>query len=297
MRQDMKRVKEDGTNVRQKIGRPNRRRLWIMAAIGLAASSVAIAGRAYNWRPVTESVVTAAGPAQPVAAQTPPPFASRYLIGLAFQPEADRMRRRLGRRFLSPGRELLALSGVLAVGKAEHQVRLVRSQEDDGERLAVAIDGGPSLTWSAGEGTKSVDGKAASESERSQVERMVMDSADAFVLAQLRGASYYTIAHDVRPPAAASSEAYEGAVWDIVRIGEPKATMSQIASPWRLFYINSDTGLLDRVVSQEGGESVVADLSAWVDQGGEAAPTQITWTRSGQVVMKLTVTSMEISSK
>lgn len=211
---------------------------------------------------------------------------------LYFQPEADKLRRRLGQRFQSPGREVAVLTGVLKVGNDTQAVRIIRNQTDDGEQVAIALgNGSTSLSWTASGGALSA-GNVASDTERSLIERIALDSPDQFVLAQLR-ASYYTLARRVMPEEAHGSDDYTGPVWDVVRVGEPPdPAQSKVQGPWRLYYINSTTGLLERVVSQDQETSVTAEVSGWVDQGGEQVPTHITWSRDGLVIMDMQLTGV-----
>jgi hypothetical protein len=184
------------------------------------------------------------------------------------------------------------LTGVLTLGNDKQAIRVIRSQTDDGEQVAIAVGNGPaSLTWTSAGGALSA-GSIANDAQRSLIERIALDSPDQFVLAQLRD-SYYTLARRVMPQEANGSDAYAGPVWDVVRVGEPPdSAQSKVQSPWRLFYINSITGLLERVVSQEQETTVTAEISGWVDQGGEQVPTHITWSREGRVVMDLQLTGV-----
>lgn len=135
-------------------------------------------------------------------------------------------------------------------------------------------------------------GSIANDAQRSLMERIALDSPDQFVLAQLR-ASYYTLARRVMPEEAHGSDDYTGPVWDVVRVGEPPdSAQSKVQSPWRLYYINSTSGLLERVVSQEQEATVTAEVSGWVDQGGEQVPSHITWSRDGRVMMDLQLTGV-----
>jgi hypothetical protein len=179
------------------------------------------------------------------------------------------------------------------VGAQQYQVLIIRTQNDGGENVEIALNGGPaSFTWSALDGAKSGVSQAGGI-ERALIERLALDSADQFVLAQVRGASYYTIARQVRPLEAGSSEDYDGPVWDVVRIGEwQDGAVSRPHSPWRLYYINASTGLIDKVVSREGTETIAAQVSDWVERDGERSPTHIRWSRSGQLLMELIVTSI-----
>jgi hypothetical protein len=157
--------------------------------------------------------------------------------------------------------------------------------------------GGPSLTWSGLNGALS-NGSAATGDLRSLIERLALDSPDQFVLAQTRGASYYTVARMARPPEAGNSLDYKGPVWDVVRIGEPASiTQNKPQSLWRLYYINSATGLIDKIISQEQGETITTEVSGWGDQGGEQAPTRLAWFRNKQKVMELTVNNVSHGPK
>jgi hypothetical protein len=221
----------------------------------------------------------------------PPP--SLLQSRLALQPEADKLRRHLGRRFLTPGREVSTLVGTVTLGADRQSVRIIRGQDDDDERLTIALGGGPpSLTWSGVDGAKS-NGDQATGDLRDLIERLALDCPDQFVLAQLRGASYHTIARDVRPAEAGGSDNYTGPRWDLVRVAEPsRLTQNRPQSLWRLYYVNSSTGLIDKVVSQERGKAITAEFSDWSTRDGETAPTRIMWKLNRRVVMDLAITTV-----
>ena len=217
---------------------------------------------------------------------------------LSHQPEADRVRRVLGQRFLSAGRERTVLVGTLTIGTDRSIVRIIRTQSDDGEQIEMAIDsGGSSMTWNPTEGAR-VDANRAVGTSRAIIERLALDSPDEFVLAQLRGASYSTVALRVMPKSAAGSEDYAGPTWDVVRVGEPDAGGPDATlSKARSFHINTSTGLIDRCFSQEDGETILAEISGWTDRLGEKVPTHITWTRNGQAIMELSLNSVSHGPK
>ena len=214
---------------------------------------------------------------------------------LGMQPVADMMRRTLGQRFLIPGQEISTVTGTLVVNGASHSINLIRTATGEGDQASMAMDGGAASSgWDTSNGA-TVGGQGADSSEASIIERLVLDSPDELILGQLRGASYYSVAQNVMP-AGSTPGAYTGPLWDVVRLGEPSvAGVSQAQSPWRLYYINTQTGLLDRIVSHEGS-AITADITAWAQQGGELYPSHITWSRNGQVVMDLTVTGMAFAA-
>jgi hypothetical protein len=221
------------------------------------------------------------------------PGTSRLTARLSHQPEADKLRRVLGQRFLAPGREMTVLIGMLTVGTNVSQITITRTQRADGEQLQIVAGAmSPNMTWSPGDGPR-VDGLAAAGSERAIIERLALDSPDEFVLAQLRGASYYTVARNVLPKSAGGSDDYAGPTWDVVRVGEPDSVdPTATLSKARTFHINTSTGFIDRCFSQEQGVTIVAEISGWVDRLGEKVPTHITWNKNGQVVMELSLNSV-----
>ena len=129
---------------------------------------------------------------------------------------------------------------------------------------------------------------------RELIERLVFDSPDQFVLMQLRGASYYTVARSVRP--ADATDGYNGPLWTIVRVDDSQRDEAKTAtSRWRLYYINTATGLIDRIESEVDGQRIVAEISSWTEQNGEKLPAQIVWTRDGQALMQYTLTNFSQS--
>jgi len=216
----------------------------------------------------------------------------RVSRNLSLQPEAFKLSRRLGRRFESLSRPVSVVSGMLITDSERQPIQIARRQNDRGERVEIATGSGPaSLSWSEEDGPRAMS-RAADETQRALIERLAFDSADQFVLAQLRGASYYTVARNVMPAEAGGADNYSGPTWDIVRVDDPGGDeQRRPRSKWRLYYINSRTGLIDKVISEVNGQRVETKFSGWSDQAGEKFPTRITWTRSGQTVMELRISS------
>ncbi|HEX5731196.1 MAG TPA: hypothetical protein VF131_00060 [Blastocatellia bacterium] len=209
---------------------------------------------------------------------------------LAQQPEADKLRRALGQRFLDEGKERATLAGTLDVDGKRQAINIVRTHEMGGERVEIILGGGAStLTWNVTDGPRA--GSAiASKSERLIIERLALDSPDQFVLAQLRAASYRTVARNVVPKGAADIEDYSGPVWDVTLINEPDSPGGNgTLSKSRLYYLSTATGLLEKVISMEDGQAVVAELSGWTDRNGEKLPSRIIWRRNDQIVMELNI--------
>jgi hypothetical protein len=174
-------------------------------------------------------------------------------------------------------------------------MQTARTQTEKGEQVSITFPGSSSsLTWDAVEGAVS-SSSPASGSDRELIERLVFDSPDQFVLAQLRGASYYTVARNVRP--AGASDKYSGPLWNIVRVNDPQLDETkQPLSRWRLYYINTMTGLIDKIESEVVGQRIVAEIS-WTNLNGEKVPAQIIWTNEGRPLMQYSLTNLAIAEK
>jgi hypothetical protein len=268
----------------------------LIVAVLIGGALLTAAVRAYNHG--SSELVRAPRTSAPRVAQDNPQQRGKSYSRLSHQPEAESLRRALGLRFLGPGREKTTLTGTLTIGTDQSPVRIVRTQTDDGEQVEIAIGaGGSSLTWNSIEGPR-VDASRALGNIRAIIERLALDSPDQFLLAQLRGASYYTVARNVMPKSAAGSEDYAGPTWNVVRVGEPDAAGPDATlSKARSFHINTTTGLIDRCFSQEGGDTIVAEMSGWTDRLGEKAPTHITWNKNGQVVIELSLNGVGYGPK
>ncbi len=218
------------------------------------------------------------------------PAANPVPANLARQPEAVRVARRLGRRFNPASRTTSVLTGTLTKDGSGQPVTITRSQSEKGESVDLLV-ASRALTWRAEEGARATY-STLTDTERQLVERLVYDSSDYFVLAQLRGASYYTVARNLRPDDAPDN--YDGPLWTVVRVEEPIATApdSQPVSNWRLFYLNSSSGLIDKIASAAQGQSLEVNFSDWTERSGEKFPATITWSSNGQLLMTLNLTNL-----
>ena len=238
----------------------------------------------------TSVVLIARATSRPAVVVTTDPPQTRTTAGrknLSLQPEAARVNRRLGNRFNSSVQSDTTMTGVLTIGKTQQTVTINRRQEQSGELVELVLPNSR-FTWNAREGIKAGSG-SLSQVDRLFVERLIFDAADQFVLAQLRGASYYTVATNQRPDDA--GEAYAGPLWNVVRVSEPQSGSDTApSSAWRLFYINTSTDLIDRIVCELDGRTVEATIQ-WTEESGEKIPTHLKWTTQGGTLMEYEVTA------
>jgi len=210
---------------------------------------------------------------------------------LSLQPEAARVNRRLGNRFIAKSGPESTLTGILTLGTTKQQVTIVRRQTINGETVDTLLPDQP-LTWSDAGGVTATSG-SATQAQRALVEKLIFDSPDQFVFAQLRGASYHTISRNLRPNDA--GENYRGPLWTLVRVAEPRRLddMGQ-TDRWRLYYINETTQLIDRVVSEQAGQTIEATIQ-WAEWNGEQVPSHIKWTANGQPIMDFEVATFSLT--
>lgn len=268
------------------VSKLNRMLIWsLISVVTLTSAAIAIEkARSANGGNRSESLSSAA----PLNQQAPA-ISGR---NLSLQPEAFKLRKRLGQRFTDTKRSVSVFSGVLTVGSKAQTVQMTRRQKLRGERIEIALATDSAvLTWDEEEGAKTRN-RAPNEADRNLIERLALDSAEQFVLAQLRGAGYYTVGRNVRPAEAGDSDSYSGPLWTIVRVTETAGDRQKEESKPRLYFINESTGLIDKVVSESGGEKVEATFSGWTSQNGETFPTRIVWTRNGQKIMEFSVTNL-----
>jgi hypothetical protein len=211
---------------------------------------------------------------------------------LALQPEAVKLSRRIRAKGFDPQKpRTVVVDGVLTTATDRRNVQIVRTQTLSGEQVDITLTGTTvPLSWDATSGARTSSG-TISTADRALLERFTFDGADQFILAQLRGASYSVIARNVRPDDA--PENYSGPLWDIVRIDDPEQdAQKQLLSRWRLYYLNTTTGLIDKISYDSQGDRVEAKLSEWTERNGEKFPASITWTSHEKPLATFNVTNV-----
>jgi hypothetical protein len=224
---------------------------------------------------------------------TGPSRATSRFRNLSLQPEAAKLSKRLGQRFTGSESDVSVLLGEITTGETRIPLRIVRKQDERGESVEISANG-RALIWSASHGA--TGDTAVTELDRSLIERLVFDSADAFVLAQLRGASYQVVVKNVRADLGGAGN-YNGPLWTVVRVSyEGADSEAKPESVARMFYINSRTGLLDKVTSEIRGEEIEAIMDGWTTKDGETFPSVIRWSTAGRPIMELRVINFDRSS-
>lgn len=255
---------------------------------GLLSVALAVVFIAYA-RPVAKSSSTQD---LPQSTATTASLAGPGANSLALQPEALKLSRRVRAKSFDPEKpRMVVIDGVLATATDRRNVQIVRTQNGSGEHVEVLMSGTATpLAWDATSGARTSTG-TLSAADRALLERFTFDGADQFILAQLRGASYSVVARDVRPDDA--PEDYAGPLWDVVRIDDPEPDQQkQPLSRWRLYYVSTLTGLIDKISYDSQGDRIEARLSDWADHNGEKLPSTITWTSHDKPLATFNVTNV-----
>ena len=277
---------------------------WLLAPLRQEAKLMSVRSTNLLWGALLVGLAACGGTAfwavraERHSGTTQPPPQTRTASStrnLSFQPDAMKLARQLGARFLTGKNATTLVLGTLKIGSEVRPMQLTRIQTDDGETVQLTLDAlMGSLTWDPKQGVLSA-GRQATASQRELIERLVFDSPDEFVLMQFRGSSYHTVARGVRPVDA--PDGYDGPLWTVIRVDDPEQDdAKRPASRWRLFYVNTTTGLIDRIESEVQGQRIVAEISAWSKQNGEKFPAQIVWTSDKQTLMQYSLLSVSLSS-
>jgi len=252
---------------------------WLFVSVLLAAMLGAMAvvvARKHRGENQQQSIQLGSG-------NTPRPTAGSRFRNLSLHPEAGKLSRKLGQRFIDSDSAVSVLVGEVVTGDIRVPVRVVRRQDRSGESVEIAANG-KTLSWNASDRAKR--NAALPDFDRTLIDRVVFDSPDAFILAQLKGASYHVLARNVRADIGGADN-YDGPLWTVVRVSYPAAGAD--TEPQRIYYINSGTGLIDKVVSEQSGQEIEATFDRWTTEKGETFPAVVRWTRDGQQLMEFRV--------
>jgi hypothetical protein len=79
----------------------------------------------------------------------------------------------------------------------------------------------------------------------------------------------------------------------MVRVDEPQQDADlRPSSTWRIYYINTQTGLPDRIEYRLHGQDIRTEFVEWLDQNGEKIPSRMTWSSGRQIIMEYRANSI-----
>lgn len=231
----------------------------------------------------------------PAIAQQPNTAAAAYVRRSALWPAHVRLASALGDRIEKPGKERLTAEGTLIRGTGSGgNIRLVwespgRVRLDElgtGQPRTTAFDGARS--WSS-TGT-------VTRADEDLLETLINDGAEHFLLAQMNGSATRFLGYRFRPDDGRNA-GYRGPFFDIYQMTDLARTGQPPAPRVKLFYFESDHGLLDRVrytVVRNGAPiQVEIRFSEWRAVNGQQFPGKISREENGHAVLTFTFHAFE----
>jgi hypothetical protein len=202
----------------------------------------------------------------------------------------------LGDRLERPGREQLMLSGTMARGGGggPSHVQLVR-QFPSLLRAVEQSGGGTSVVTFNGSAAAKAGGELT-PSDEALVETLVYDSAEGFFAAQARGANARHLGSRFRLDDGAGTADPSAPAYDVYLIENEISLGGGPTRRAKLYYLNSDTLLLERVRYEvaRGGDVVRVEvrLGDWQKSQGQNVPMRVERFEDGSPVFALTFTNV-----
>lgn len=200
----------------------------------------------------------------------------------------------LGDRFESPGRARSILTGAFVrhVGGTQVSAPMVLLREfPDKVRFEVQTASGLRVLGHDGRQSWSQDSSISRE-DAALVEELVTDSVEHFITGQATGDATFHLGDMFRLNDSSDAE-YAGPFYDILRVDDTFRNSSGLRARPTLFYLNSRTGLPERIVYELPGEGattrVEVEFGEWFTVAGQKLPRRTAWKKGGALVGELIV--------
>lgn len=201
----------------------------------------------------------------------------------------------MGDRLEKPGRERLYLTGTLSRAN-DSQIQEIVAVFEFPERLR--------LTLQKGSQTRviSFDGEHAKADpvDEDLIETLVYGSAEHFFETQMEGMATRLLGSRFLLHRGSTAD-YNGPYYDVYKVAEQVETSADEKEQLRLYYFNSDTLLLERVVYEinRNGATVKVEekLGDWTMQQGQQVARRIERFENGEPVFVLTVRTAQLGAR
>lgn len=199
----------------------------------------------------------------------------------------------LGNRFESPAQGRSVMTATFTRSKGEPrtaQLTIIRELpdklriEETASQRTIGHDG--SRPWSRA-------GSPSAEDLR-LIETIVRDSVEHFIAGQARGDATFHLGDMFRADDG-SNQNYEGPFHDILRVDDAFETPEGTKTRPTLFYLNSRTGLLEKIVYDREEEKIEVEFGAWLTIASQKTPGRIVWKENGSVTNQLVITQVAFS--
>jgi hypothetical protein len=205
----------------------------------------------------------------------------------------------LGDRLEKPGKERLTLTGTLKRQNTPQAIpfRLVlewplrmRLDEECKQQRVIGFDGSNGWTSSA----------TLSFVDQATIETLVYDSVDNFYLGQMQGIATRTLGSRFRLDDGTTPN-YAGPFYDIYQVTDRIKIGAANREQSKLFYVNSDTNLFERISYRVRHGGATADveirLGNWRKSDGQQIPGLIERLENKQSVLTLTIATATVGPR
>lgn len=205
----------------------------------------------------------------------------------------------LGNRLEKPGKERLIVTGELR-SSSDTQVREISATLEFPDKLRLSIQNGyrNRVITFADQEIKAEQAPVASD-ELDLIESLSYDSAEHFFSAQMQGTATRFLGSRFRKDDGSSPD-YSGPYFEIYKIADQIKTSRQERAA-KLYYFNSDTLLLERVIyviNRNGAEiNVETKLSDWRVEDGQKVARGIERLENGRSVFVLKIRSTQFGRR
>jgi hypothetical protein len=256
----------------------------------IAISGLAFAATSRNWintgAKATETASTQAEQQRPPQ----PPFAvdrgrlDRHVI---------RALDALGNRFesLAQGRSIVTATFTRSKGEPS-QFTIIRELPD---KLRIEETGLTTQRTIGHDGNRpwTRAGSLSAEDLR-VVESIVRDSVEHFIAGQARGDATLHLGDMFRADDG-SNQNYDGPFHDILRVDDAFETPEGTKTRPTLFYLDSRTGLLEKIVYEREEGKIEVEFGGWITIANQKTPGRIVWKENGSVTNQLVITHVAFS--
>ena len=199
----------------------------------------------------------------------------------------------LGNRLEKPGKERLTITGELR-SSSDSQAREIAATLEFPDKLRLDIQNRRRITFDKQE----IKGQATAD-DLDLVESLTYDSAEHFFNAQMQGNAMRFLGPRFRTDNGTNPD-YNGPYFDVYKIAD-RIDASGEERPAKLYYFNSDTLLLERVIyviNRNGSEiNIETRLSDWRVEEGQKLARRIERLENGASVFVLNIRSVQFSRR
>jgi hypothetical protein len=205
----------------------------------------------------------------------------------------------MGDRLEKPGRERLSVSGTLS--RADAKAEEVTALWEFPDRLRLTRQKGNQARVIAFDGEQvKAGGNPLDEAEQDLIETLVYGSAEHFFETQMQGMATRLLGSRFRLDDGSSAD-YTGPYYDVYKVADQINTSPDRREQIKLYYFNSDTLLLERVVYEinRNGSTVKVEerLGDWTREQGQQVARRIERFENGESVFVLTIGAAHLSAR